>query len=161
LETNAVKNTHVYGLSLTAAAVALGLFAATVSAQDKPVVKPAVPAAAPAAPAAAKPAATIAPASPVAAKPVEKKAAAPSPCKGLDEPACKGKADACGWIVPTKIDAKTGKPDKPYCRKIAGIAKKKVDTPANSTTKGSAPTPPTAPAKGSAPTPPPAPAAKK
>ena len=38
--------------------------------------------------------------------------------------ACKAKADACGWIVPTKIDAKTGKPDKAYCRKVAGIAKK-------------------------------------
>jgi hypothetical protein len=35
---------------------------------------------------------------------------APSPCKGLDEKACKGKAAECSWIVPKK-----GK-QKPYCR---------------------------------------------
>jgi hypothetical protein len=33
-----------------------------------------------------------------------------SPCKGLDEKACKGKAAECSWIVPKK-----GK-QKPYCR---------------------------------------------
>ncbi|HEY7550934.1 MAG TPA: hypothetical protein VH913_15630 [Hyphomicrobiaceae bacterium] len=35
---------------------------------------------------------------------------APSPCKGLDEKACKGKAAECSWIVPKK-----GK-QRPYCR---------------------------------------------
>jgi hypothetical protein len=35
---------------------------------------------------------------------------APSPCKGLDEKACKGKAAECLWIVPKK-----GK-QRPYCR---------------------------------------------
>lgn len=35
---------------------------------------------------------------------------APSPCKGLDEKACKGKTAECSWIVPKK-----GK-QKPYCR---------------------------------------------
>jgi len=33
-----------------------------------------------------------------------------SPCKGLDEKACKAKAAECRWIVPSK-----GK-QKPYCR---------------------------------------------
>jgi hypothetical protein len=35
---------------------------------------------------------------------------APSPCKGLDEKACKGKSAECAWIVPKK-----GK-QRPYCR---------------------------------------------
>jgi hypothetical protein len=33
-----------------------------------------------------------------------------SPCKGLDEKACKAKAAECSWIVPKK-----GK-QRPYCR---------------------------------------------
>lgn len=33
-----------------------------------------------------------------------------SPCKGLDEKACKGKATECSWVVPSK-----GK-QRPYCR---------------------------------------------
>jgi len=33
-----------------------------------------------------------------------------SPCKGLDEKACKAKAAECRWVVPKK-----GK-QKPYCR---------------------------------------------
>jgi hypothetical protein len=33
-----------------------------------------------------------------------------SPCKGLDEKACKGKAAECSWVVPSK-----GK-QRPYCR---------------------------------------------
>jgi hypothetical protein len=37
-------------------------------------------------------------------------AKAPSPCKGLDEKACKGKTADCSWIVPKK-----GK-QRPYCR---------------------------------------------
>jgi hypothetical protein len=39
-----------------------------------------------------------------------KPAKAASPCKGLDEKACKAKTADCLWIVPTK-----GK-QKPYCR---------------------------------------------
>jgi hypothetical protein len=33
-----------------------------------------------------------------------------SPCKGLDEKACKAKAAECAWVVPKK-----GK-QRPYCR---------------------------------------------
>jgi hypothetical protein len=35
---------------------------------------------------------------------------ASSPCKGLDEKACKGRTADCAWIVPSK-----GK-QRPYCR---------------------------------------------
>jgi hypothetical protein len=42
---------------------------------------------------------------------------AASPCKGLDEKACKGKAAECTWIVPKK-----GK-QKPYCRLKPGSKK--------------------------------------
>jgi hypothetical protein len=35
---------------------------------------------------------------------------APSPCKGLDEKACKGKSTECTWIVPKKGE------QRPYCR---------------------------------------------
>jgi hypothetical protein len=35
---------------------------------------------------------------------------ASSPCKGLDEKACKGKTAECAWVVPSK-----GK-QRPYCR---------------------------------------------
>jgi hypothetical protein len=44
---------------------------------------------------------------------------ASSPCKGLDEKACRGKAAECRWVVPTK-----GK-QKPYCR-LAPTSKKKA-----------------------------------
>ena len=49
-----------------------------------------------------------------------KKAAprAASPCRGLDEKACKGKTADCAWVVPSK-----GK-QRPYCRlKPAGKKK--------------------------------------
>jgi hypothetical protein len=43
---------------------------------------------------------------------------ASSPCKGLDEKACKGKAAECAWVVPSK-----GR-QRPYCRlKPAGKKK--------------------------------------
>jgi hypothetical protein len=60
---------------------------------------------------------TTTPAAKTATKP-------PSPCKGLDETACKAKAE-CQWIVPKK-----GK-QKPYC-KLKATPKKKdsKDTPA-------------------------------
>lgn len=51
-----------------------------------------------------------------------KAAKAPSPCKGLDEAACKAKSAECQWIAPKK-----GK-QKPYCKlkaaKKAAPAKK-------------------------------------
>jgi formylglycine-generating enzyme required for sulfatase activity len=47
-------------------------------------------------------------------------------CARIDERSCKAIAD-CAWIVPTKIDASTGKADNPYCRKVAGVAKKLAD----------------------------------
>jgi len=40
-----------------------------------------------------------------------------SPCKGLDEKLCKGKATECAWVVPKK-----GK-QKPYCRLKPGSKK--------------------------------------
>jgi hypothetical protein len=43
---------------------------------------------------------------------------APSPCKGLDEKACKGKGRECTWVVPTK-----GK-QRPYCR-LKPVSRKK------------------------------------
>src|SRR5437868_8621783 len=49
--------------------------------------------------------------------PAAKTTKPPSPCKGLDEAACKGKSAECLWIVP-----KTGK-QKPYCR-LKGTPKK-------------------------------------
>jgi hypothetical protein len=42
--------------------------------------------------------------------PPPKASSTSSPCKGLDEKACKGKAAECAWIVPSK-----GK-QRPYCR---------------------------------------------
>jgi hypothetical protein len=44
-------------------------------------------------------------------------AKASSPCKGLDEKACKGKAAECTWVAPKK-----GK-QKPYCRLKPGSKK--------------------------------------
>jgi hypothetical protein len=113
LEMTAVKKFNSWGLSAAVATVAFGLFAVTAQAQTPP------PAAAPVVKtpaAAAKPAAT-APA---------KKAATPaaSVCKGLDETGCKANAE-CGWTVPTKANAKTGKVQAPYCHKMAGVAVKK------------------------------------
>jgi hypothetical protein len=65
-------------------------------------------------------------AAPVAAQkaPAKKTAKTTSPCKGLSESSCKGNK-VCGWIVPKKKVDKRGRKLKPYCRKVAGIAKKK------------------------------------
>jgi hypothetical protein len=53
----------------------------------------------------------------------------PSPCKGLDETACKDKATDCSWIGASKRE---GKDVKAYCRKKKSTAKKteskKTDT---------------------------------
>ena len=113
---------------MSAATVAFGLLAVSAQAQlaPAPAAKPAVVTPAPtAAPVAKAPVAPTmkAPGSGTAgaAAPVAKKVA--SACKGLEEAVCKTNTE-CGWIVPTKVDAKTGKADKAYCRKVAGIAKK-------------------------------------
>ena len=47
-----------------------------------------------------------------------------SPCKGLTQASC-GANKACAWISPKKAVDKRGRKLKAYCRKIAGIAKKK------------------------------------
>ncbi len=64
------------------------------------------------------------------AKKVDDTKKAASACKGLDQAACSSKGAECGWVVPKKVDAKTGKADTPYCRKVAGVAKKAADTKA-------------------------------
>jgi hypothetical protein len=175
----AVNKTMTWGMSVAASAVALAMFSVTASAQLAPT-PPAAPAApkaaapAPAAPVAPK-AVTPAPAAPVTAKgavPAKPaaKAAAVSACKGLDEAGCTGKGTECAWIVPKKIDAKSGKADAAYCRKVAGVAKKAADAKAGSGSAAAAPKGSAAPAaaapKGSAapavaPAAPAAPAVKK
>ncbi len=109
-------------------------------------VKPAVkkPAAPPAAATAATPATPAVPGTSAAtpatpAKPAVKKAAAPSPCQGLDEKSCSG-VKACSWIVPKDANDKTGKVQDPYCRKVAGVAlKKPAVQPAATAAKTAAP----------------------
>lgn len=130
----AVNKKMSWGMSVAASAVALAMYSVTASAQLAPTQPPAAPAApkaaapAPAAPAAAK-AAVPAPAAPKAATPAAKPAVV-SACKGLDQAGCAGKAVECAWIVPKKVDVKTGKADNPYCRKVAGVAKKAADAKA-------------------------------
>jgi hypothetical protein len=170
---NAVIKTTTWGLTATAAAaimLSMNAFAQT-----------APPAGAP--PAAAPKATTPAPAAP--AKGVVEKAkdavkgakdavvkkvgdtkkavAAASACKGLDQAGCSAKGAECGWIVPTKVDAKTKKADAPYCRKVAGVAKKAVDAKAAAAVKAAAPAgaAPAAPKPTAAPGATPAPAAPK
>ena len=45
---------------------------------------------------------------------------AASPCKGLEEKACKGRTADCAWVVPSK-----GK-QRPYCRLKPASKKKKA-----------------------------------
>lgn len=52
-----------------------------------------------------------------------KKAKPASACKGLAQDAC-GTNKACAWITPKDANDKTGKVQKPYCRMVAGVAKK-------------------------------------
>lgn len=112
-----------FATSASAAMLALSIGASAQLAPNQPKAAP-PPAATTNQPGAAKAATpTTAPAK--AAAPAKAKAAA-SPCKGLDEKSCKGDTQ-CGWIVPKKVDAKTGKVDNPYCRKIAGVAKTAAD----------------------------------
>jgi len=173
-----VKTMTRWGMGAAGATVALGLFAIGASAQLAPGAQQQAPAAQQPAPAAKAPAtapatqpaakapATKAPAAKTeAAKPADpakKPKAAASACKGLDEGACKGNTD-CNWIVPTKVDPKTGKADKAYCRKVAGVAKKAADAKADAA-KGATKTPAAkaaAPAAPATQAPPAAPAAKK
>ena len=143
---------------LGASVAALVMFSMGASAQLAPAQKaPTAPATVPAPTTKAPAATTKAPATTtVAPKAAPKAAAAPS-CKGLDEAGCGAKTGECAWIVPKKVDAKTGKADKAYCRKVAGVAKKAMDAkaaaPAAAKTAPAAVTP-TAPAT-------PAPAAPK
>jgi hypothetical protein len=127
LEMTAVKTKTMFGMGVSAAAAALALMTVTASAQLAPTApKAPAPAATPATPAA--PAAPKAPVAATPAKPAAKAAAVV--CKGLDEATCKGKAPDCAYIVPTKISKGSTTPDKPYCRKVAGVAKKAADAKA-------------------------------
>ncbi len=122
-----MKTSKIIGLGFAATA-AISLLAVGASAQQPP---PATSAPAKVVPKTTPPPPPVKADAPVTApKTTVAKAAEPSPCKGLVEAACKAKADVCGWIVPTKIDAKTGAADKAYCRKVAGIAKKAAPTAA-------------------------------
>src|SRR5438128_1752014 len=109
METTTVHKTLVKTLGISAAAALFAVFAFGASAQEKKMDPP-------------KKAEVVKkekapPAAKTATKP-------PSPCKGLDEAACKAKAE-CQWIVPKK-----GK-QKPYC-KLKPTPKKKdsKETPA-------------------------------
>jgi hypothetical protein len=131
LEMNAVKKLQTLGMGAVVATAAFGLFALTANAQQPPAGAPTAPAVAPVKPStpAAPPAAAKAPTTPApAAAKAPATAAAKKPavvvCKGLDETGCKSNPD-CSYVVPTKADAKTGKVDKSYCRKTAGVAVKK------------------------------------
>jgi hypothetical protein len=151
MEISAVINKLTrWGFGVAAATASLGLFVATASAQLAPPPAapkaPAPPAATPSAPAA--PAAKApAPAAPKAAAKTEKKAV--SPCKGLDETACKANAE-CSYVVPTKANKATGKVQAAYCKKSTPppAAKKaaapKTPAPSATTTAPAAPKAPTA-----------------
>lgn len=115
--------TKIFGLGLVAATAAFSLLTVGASAQQPPPAAAAPAKVAPKSAPTPPPVKVEAPAK-VAPKAAAAKAADPSPCKGLVETACKAKAELCGWIVPTKVDAKSGAADKAYCRKVAGIAKK-------------------------------------
>ncbi|MEQ1696470.1 MAG: hypothetical protein ABL901_11580 [Hyphomicrobiaceae bacterium] len=121
-----MKKLHTLGMGAVVATAAFSLFALTANAQQPAPVNPAVvaPVKPAAPPAAAKPATAPAVTTPAAAAKPKTPAKAASACKGLDETGCKANAE-CNYVVPAKADAKTGKVDKPYCRKVAGVAVKK------------------------------------
>ena len=149
-----MKKLHTLGMGAVVATAAFSLFALTANAQQPAPANPAVVAPVKPAtpPAAAKPAATAPAVTTPAATAKPKTPAKVSACKGLDETGCKANTE-CGYVVPTKADAKTGKVDKPYCRKVAGVAAKKPAAAAPATT-----TAPAAPAKAAAPAKPATPA---
>ena len=116
-------------MSAVVATAAFGLLSYAANAQQAPAIaKPATPppaAAAPPPPAPAAKAPATAPAATTAAKPAPK----PSPCKGLNETACKAKSE-CSYVVPTTANPTTGKVPAPYCRKTVSTAAKKPAAPA-------------------------------
>ncbi len=75
----------------------------------------------PAKPADTKPATTTTPATP---KTTDTKTATPSPCKGLDETACKANSE-CSWYKEAKL--KDGKTRKAHCQKKPTPKKKKTE----------------------------------
>lgn len=89
-----MRQTTIWTMGGTVAAVTLGLFVVAAEAQQPP--------------------AKVAPAAPKAA-PAKAGKKAPSACSKLVEAACKAKAE-CAWVVPTKANAKTGHVASPYCR---------------------------------------------
>jgi hypothetical protein len=108
--TDVMRSARLTGIAVAAAA-ALVLVITPASAQKAPPAKPET-----------KPAPTNA-APGAAAKPKATKKAA-SACKGLTKSQC-GATTACGWVEPKKKLDKRGRELKAYCRKVAGIAKKK------------------------------------
>jgi hypothetical protein len=153
---NAVIKTTTWGLTATAAAalmLSMNAFAQTAPPAGTPPAA-APPKAAPAAPAA--PAKTLTEKAKDAVKgakdavtkkvdDTKKAAAAASACKGLDLTACGTKGAECQWVIPKKVDAKTGKADNPYCRKVAGVAKKAADKKVDAAAKPATAAAPAAP----------------
>ena len=118
------------GALLAAVAAAIFAFGVGVSAAQAEDAKPAdtKPATTtPAKPADAKPADAKATTTTPAPKTDTKTAAAPSPCKGLDEAAC-GADTACSWHKEGK--SKKGTVTKAHCQKKSTPKKKKAATPA-------------------------------
>ncbi len=76
-------------------------------------------------PADAKPATTTTTTAPATKTAETKTAAAPSPCKGLDETACRANS-VCTWFKETKL--KSGKTRKAHCRKKWTPPMKKAGT---------------------------------
>jgi hypothetical protein len=119
--------------AVAAAIFAFGVGLSVAQAQDtKPAdtTKPATttPPAATTPPKAAdtKPATTTTTTTPAPPKATDTKAAAtPSPCKGLDETACKANAE-CSWYKEAKL--KDGKTRKAHCQKKPTPKKKKTET---------------------------------
>lgn len=132
----------VAGVTALAGTLALMTFGASAQTTTTAPPPPKATTTAPTAPAAK------APASPAAPKAAATTAKTPVVCKGKDEAGCKTES-TCSWIVPKKVEA-NGKVDSPYCRRVAGVAKKAADkkaaTTAPATTAPAAMTPP-APAK--------------
>lgn len=149
---------QTFRVGAVVSAAALTLMTLTAAAQQPPAVAPA-PAAKPVTPPpAAKPPAPA----PAAAKPAAVKKTA-SVCKGLDETACKANPD-CGYVVPKDANKATGTVQKPYCRKVAGVAKTAADkkaaaTPAPKPAVAAPAAAPVAPKPAATPTPKPAPKA--
>ncbi len=131
-ETNAVMKIHTFGMGAVVTAAAFSLMTLAAAAQQPPAVAPA-PAAKPVTPPAPPAVAKQTTQAPAVAKPATPAAAAAkkavSSCKGLDETGCKANPE-CAYVVPKDANNKTGAVQKPYCRKVAGVAKKAADAKA-------------------------------